>query len=203
MRPIFTVAFMWLLTTGSSCQTTTGSNGMIVQSQNGATIAMVLVFAAYCLLDQEACGGGEPSLEQQLDAKFEENVRLFKSGDSAGLQGICSLAHSGYPKAQYFYGVHLFKSSPPNITASVVWLERASAQGHKVAGFVLDQLPEAKASQGDWEADLAECSAATAARASEAVMSGRASQTARTAPRVRALDTPRTPVSIQYQSSCA
>ena len=89
MRPIFAVAFMWLLTTGSSCQTTTGSNGMIVQSQNGATIAMVLVFAAYCLLDQEACGGGEPSLEQQLDAKFEENVRLFKSGDSAGLQGIC------------------------------------------------------------------------------------------------------------------
>ncbi len=104
MRPIFAVAFMWLLTTGSSCQTTTGSNGMIVQSQNGATIAMVLVFAAYCLLDQEACGGGEPSLEQQLDAKFEENVRLFKSGEFRPTAKI--------PQARQWNGPTVLRNAP-------------------------------------------------------------------------------------------
>ena len=70
---------------------------MGIESQNGVTVTLMAVFAAYCLLDKETCGGGDPSLEQQLDAKFEENVRRFKTGDRTGLQRIFWLAHPGYP----------------------------------------------------------------------------------------------------------
>ncbi len=155
--PILGAALMvWFATVGSSCQTTTGSDGLRVQSSNGATVALVAVFAAYCLLDRKACGG-EPSPEQLLDDKFEEGVRRFKAGDPSGLQQVCWLAHSGYPKAQYYYGVELFKERPQDTRESVGWLKRASAQGYRAADFMLDQVPRTGSAQGAWEPDVAEC----------------------------------------------
>jgi hypothetical protein len=134
------LVMLWLLTTGSSCETTGQANSLRIESADGGVIIMLVLVAGYCLLDVERCGGGEPTPLQKVQATFENGVRRYQEGDPRGLQWICLSAHQGYAKAQYFYGTHLFKRDPDHPSESIAWLARAGAQGHTAANFVLRQI---------------------------------------------------------------
>lgn len=76
----------------------------------------------------------------QVQMTFESGVDLIKKGDSTGLDWICLAGHQGYAKAQYYYGVHLFRHDPTNSAESLAWLKRAAAQDHKAARHMLVQM---------------------------------------------------------------
>ncbi len=134
------LVMLWLLTTGSSCETTGQTNSLRIESADGGVVIMLVVVAGYCLLKPERCGGGEPTPLQKVQATFEDGVRRYQQGDPAGLQWVCLSAHQGYAKAQYFYGAHLFRRDSAHPSESIAWLERAGAQGHTAANFLLRQI---------------------------------------------------------------
>jgi hypothetical protein len=134
------LVMLWLLTTGSSCETTGQANGLTIESADGGVVIMLVVVAGYCLLDTERCGGGEPTPLQKVQATFESGVQRYQQGDPTGLQWVCLSAHQGYAKAQYFYGAHLFRRDSAHPSESIAWLERAGAQGHTAANFLLRQI---------------------------------------------------------------
>jgi hypothetical protein len=134
------LVMLWLLTTGSSCETTGQANSLTIQSADGGVVIMLVLVAGYCLLDTERCGGGEPTPLQNVQATFENGVRRYRDGDPTGLQWVCLAAHQGYAKAQYFYGAHLFRRDSAHPSESIAWLERAGAQGHAAANFLLRQI---------------------------------------------------------------
>ena len=134
------LVFIWLLASGSSCETTADAGSLTVQSRNGGVAILVGVFVAYCLVDPAACGGGPPTRDERQQAAFTKGLSQYEAGDPTGLKQICLLAHAGMPQAQYAYGVHLFRASPQHPARSVPWLARATAQGNKAAAFLLRQI---------------------------------------------------------------
>ncbi len=134
------LVMLWLLTTGSSCETTGQANSLRIESADGGVVIMLVLVAGYCLLDTERCGGGEPTPIQKVQTTFEDGVRRYQEGDPTGLQWVCLSAHQGYAKAQYFYGAHLFKRDPDHPSESIAWLGRAGAQGHTAANYLLRQI---------------------------------------------------------------
>ena len=83
------LVMLWLLTTGSSCETTGQANSLTIQSADGGVVIMLVLVAGYCLLDTERCGGGEPTPLQNVQATFENGVRRYRDGDPTGLQWVC------------------------------------------------------------------------------------------------------------------
>ena len=132
---------IWILTTGSTCQSTfTGSNFQ-AQGEGAGVILVVLVAAGIsCLAYPEACGGGEPSPMARVQMTYEDGVDQLANGDSSGLELICLAGLQGYAKAQYHYGVYLFRQQPARYDESLAWLKRAAAQDHKAARHLLSQL---------------------------------------------------------------
>lgn len=143
VRRSFSLAFLflWILTTGSTCQSSIEGGHFQAQGSGLAVIAVVLVAAGVsCLADSEICGGREPTASDQAQLDFETGLSRLKKGDSSGLSWICLAGLHGNARAQYFYGVYLLRRNPANPAASLVWLRRAAAQDHKAAGFVLRQM---------------------------------------------------------------
>ena len=66
---------IWILTTGSTCQSTfTGSNFQ-AQGEGAGVILVVLVAAGIsCLAYPEACGGGEPSPLKRVHMTYQSGV---------------------------------------------------------------------------------------------------------------------------------
>ena len=114
-------------------------------------ILVVLVAAGVaCLASENGCQGREPAPFDQVQTTFESGVDLIKKGNSAGLDWICLAGHQGYAKAQYYYGVHLFRHDPTNSVESLAWLKRAAAQDHKAARYMLVQMTDW--TRGAWNA---------------------------------------------------
>lgn len=132
---------LWILTTGSTCQSSIEGSHFQAQGNGAAVILVVLVGAGVaCLASLDDCGGREPTALDQAQMTFESGLERLKQGDSSGLDWICLAGLHGNASAQYFYGVHLFREDPANLAASVAWLKRAAAQDHKAARFVLRQM---------------------------------------------------------------
>ncbi len=141
MRQRFILAFiaLWFLTTGSSCQTSFQSSNFSAQGQGLAVVAVVLVAGGIFCLADERCGAGAPTPRERLEADFQAGRRSFEAGDRAGLARICVAAQQGSARAQYYYGAYLLRRDGAFTPESLIWLERAAAQGHKAAAFVLYQ----------------------------------------------------------------
>jgi TPR repeat protein len=140
-RLVFALLGVWFLTTGSTCQSTLQSSSFRAQGNGAAAVVLVVLVGAgvACLADPEGCGGREPTPFDQVRMTFESGVDRLEKGDSSGLQLICLAGLQGYAKAQYFYGVHLFRQDPAHPAQSLAWLRRAAAQDHKAARFVVAQ----------------------------------------------------------------
>ncbi|MFQ5972314.1 MAG: hypothetical protein ACE5Q3_08255, partial [Alphaproteobacteria bacterium] len=105
---------VWLVTSGSSCQTTVSDGSSTVALSGAAAgvgIALYLVGgAAYCAVNTEECFPDEEALEAsfetyvQAQARFTAGLRRYQARDPEGLALICLSAHDGYSIAQYFYG---------------------------------------------------------------------------------------------------
>jgi hypothetical protein len=138
---VFVLLCLWVLTTGSSCQSTAQSGSLQVQGNNGAAVVVVLVAVGVaCLANPEACGGGEPTPLDKVRMTFESGIDLLDQGDPAGLERICIAGFQGDARAQYFYGTYLLRLGPAQRAASLAWLKRAAAQDHKAARYVLARL---------------------------------------------------------------
>lgn len=140
-RVILGLFGIWILTTGSTCQTTfTGSN--FRAQGNGAGVILVVLVAAgiSCLAYPETCGKSAPSPFDQIHRTYEAGVDLLAQGDASGLDLICLAGQQGYAKAQYHYAVHLFRQDSSNYDESLAWLKRAAAQDHKAARHMLSQM---------------------------------------------------------------
>lgn len=138
---VFVLLCLWVLTTGSSCQSTAQGGSLQVQGNNGAAVVVVLVAVGVaCLANPEACGGGEPTPLDKVRMTFESGIDLLDRGDPAGLDWICVAGFQGDARAQYFYGTYLLRQGPTERAASLAWLKRAAAQDHKAARYVLGQL---------------------------------------------------------------
>lgn len=145
MRRYFILALLgiWIATTGSSCQSTASGGSFRAQGEGAGVILVVLVAAGVsCLANDFKCGSPEPGPFHEVYETFETGVAQVEAGDPAGLDLICLAAHQGYAKAQYYYGVHLFRQNPTNAGESLAWLERAAAQDHKAARYMLAQMSD-------------------------------------------------------------
>lgn len=132
---------IWILTTGSMCQSTVTGSHFQAQGEGAGVILVVLVAAGIsCLAYPEACGGGEPSPMERVQMTYESGADLLANGDSSGLYLICLAGQQGYAKAQYRYGVYLFRQGPARYRESLAWLKRAAAQDNKAARYMLSQL---------------------------------------------------------------
>jgi len=132
---------IWILTTGSTCQSTIQGSQFQAQGEGAAVILVVLVAAGIsCLAYPDGCGEREPLPMDPVYRTYEDGVERLNDGDSSGLELVCVAGHQGYAKAQYHYAVHLFRQEPPRYEASVAWLKRAAAQDHKAARHMLSQL---------------------------------------------------------------
>lgn len=142
-RRVFVLALLclWVLTTASTCQSTVRSSNFRAQG-NGAGVVLVVLagVAVACLASPEGCGEREPTPLDQVRMTFESGVDLLDKGDPSGLDWICVAGFQGDPRAQYFYGIHLLRQGPTQTAASLAWLNRAAAQDHKAARYVLVQL---------------------------------------------------------------
>ena len=140
---IFALLCIWILTTGSSCQSTVTGSSFQAQGEGAGVILVVLVAAGVaCLANEYGCRGRPPTPLEQVQGTFESGVDLIKQGDSAGLDWICLAGHQGYARAQYYYGVHLFRQDPTNSVESLAWFRRAAAQDHKAARQMLVQMTD-------------------------------------------------------------
>ncbi len=140
---IFALLCIWILTTGSTCQSTVTGSSFQARGEGAAVILVVLVAAGVaCLASENGCQGREPTPLDQVQTTFESGVDLIKNGNSAGLDWICLAGHQGYAKAQYYYGVHLFRHDPTNSVESLAWLKRAAGQDHKAARHLLVQMTD-------------------------------------------------------------
>jgi hypothetical protein len=147
---IFGLLVIWVLTTGSSCQTNVkGGTGNFHASgaAAGVGIAVFLVGGGiYCIAYTEECFPDEEALQAQAaayaeaQATFAAGLRRHSEGDPAGMEWICRSAHTGYAAAQYFYGVHLYRLGPERRSESVAWLRLAAAQRHTAADLMLRQV---------------------------------------------------------------
>ncbi len=137
------LAWLWILTTGSTCQSSVESSHFQAQGNGAAVVLVVLVGAGVaCLADLDDCGGREPTAVDRAQMTFEAGLARLKRGDSSGLDWICLAGLQGNARAQYYYGVHLLREGPENRAASLAWLKRAAAQDHKAAGYVLRQMTD-------------------------------------------------------------
>jgi hypothetical protein len=140
---IFALLCIWILTTGSTCQSTVTGSSFQARGEGAAVILVVLVAAGVaCLASENGCQGREPTPFDQVQTTFESGVDLIKQGNSTGLDWICLAGHQGYAKAQYYYGVHLFRRDPTNSVESLAWLKRAAGQDHKAARHMLVQMTD-------------------------------------------------------------
>ena len=145
VRRSFVLALLciWILTTGSTCQSSYQGSHFQAQGNGAGVIVVVLVAVAVsCLTSPYGCGDREPMPFDQVQMTFESGVGLIKNGSSSGLDWICLAGHQGYAKAQYYYGVHLFRHDPTNSVESLVWLKHAAAQDHKAARHMLSQMTD-------------------------------------------------------------
>ena len=146
----FVLFSVWLLTTGSSCQTTAQGSNFHFESSGAASAAGIGVFLVaagiYCLANTENCFPDEEKLQAraasyaQAQATFTAGLRRYREGDPTGIESICLSAHRGYANAQYFYGTHLFKQGPTRTAEGVAWLRRAAMQGHREADILIRQV---------------------------------------------------------------
>ncbi len=147
---IFALVAVWLLTTGSSCSFSS-SNGQttIVATDYAAAIGagvMLVGIGIYCIVETEECFPDEEALQAQADAferaraTYTAGLRRHQKGDPKGLEWICLSAHQGYARAQYSYGVYLYRQGPVYETEAVEWLWQAAAQGHQQADIMLRQV---------------------------------------------------------------
>jgi len=144
---IFALLCIWIATTGSTCQSTATGGSFQAQGQGAGVILVVLVAVGIaCLANENGCQAREPTPFDQVQMTFESGVDMIEQGDSAGLDWICLAGLQGYAKAQYYYGVHLFRHDPANSVESLAWLKRAAAQDHKAARHMLVQMT-------DWTSD--------------------------------------------------
>lgn len=138
---VLSLLCLWVLTTGSTCQSTVQGGSFRAQG-NGAGVVLVALagVAVACLASPEGCGEREPMPLDHVRMTFESGVDLLEKGDPSGLDWICVAGFQGDPRAQYLYGIHLFRQDPTQTAASLAWLNRAAAQDHKAARHVLIQL---------------------------------------------------------------
>jgi len=145
----FALLCLWILTTGSTCQSSFQGGSFQAQGNNGGAVLVVLVAVGIsCLANPEVCGGREPTPLDKVRMTFESGVDLLDKGDSAGLDWICVAGFQGDARAQYFYGIYLLRQGPSRRAASLAWLKRAAAQDHKAARYVLGQLTGRAAAPG-------------------------------------------------------
>ena len=147
---LFGLLTIWILTTGSSCQTNVNSGSGSFQASGAAAGASVVVFlvgaSIYCIAYTEECFPDEEALQAraaayaEAQATFAAGLRRKGEGDPTGIEWICQSAHKGYAAAQYFYGVHLYRLGPERRIESEAWLRRATAQGHTAADLMLRQV---------------------------------------------------------------
>lgn len=146
----FGLLSIWMLATGSSCETMVRGGNFSAQASGTAAAAGIVVFlvgtGVYCLVYNEECFPDEAELQARADAHaqaqaaFTAGLRRYREGDPAGLEGICLAAHRGYAGAQYFYGTHLLRRGPGRGAEGAAWLRRAAAQGHREANILLRQV---------------------------------------------------------------
>lgn len=147
---IFGLLCIWIATTGSSCQTTVTGSNFQAQGEGAGVVVVVLVAAGVaCLTSEYGCRAVPPGPFHQVQATFESGVEQIENGNPAGLDLVCLAAHRGYAKAQYYYGVYLFRQNPTNSVESRAWLKRAAAQDHKAARFMLAQMTDWRRAAGD------------------------------------------------------
>lgn len=140
---IFALLCLWIMTTGSTCQSTFQGSTFQAQGQGAGVILVVLVGAGVaCLANLDDCGGREPTPLERVHKTFESGLALLDRGDPSGLDLICLAGLQGDPQAQYFYGVHLLRRDPAHVAESLAWLRRAAAQDHKAARYVLVQMAD-------------------------------------------------------------
>lgn len=152
-RFILALLGLWILTTGSSCQSTVTATNFRAQGSGAGVIIVVLAGAGIaCLISESACAEPEPGPFDEVQTTFETGVDLMKRGDAAGLYWICVAGQQGYAKAQYYYGVHLFRRDPADSAASLAWLKRAAAQDHKAARHLVLQMTDWR--KGRWDGPL-------------------------------------------------
>ncbi len=138
---------VWLLTTASSCHISgSGGSGTIAASGAAAGISIALYLGGgvvLCIVQTEVCFPDEEALQARYEtyvlaqARFTRGFRLYQAQNPEGLALICQSAHDGYSIAQYFYGSHILKHEPQSRAEAIAWLQRAEAQGHRMADIVL------------------------------------------------------------------
>ena len=140
---VYALLFVWFATTGSSCQTTATGSNFQAQGEGAGVILVVLVAVGVaCLTSENPCDPYEPGPFDQVQSTFETGLKMIEAGDPAGLDWVCLAARQGYAKAQYYYGVHLFRRDPSNATESLAWLSQAAAQDHKAARYMLVRMSD-------------------------------------------------------------
>ncbi|MDX1424162.1 MAG: hypothetical protein R3322_13550 [Kiloniellales bacterium] len=138
---VLALLFVWIATTGSSCQSTVQGSNFRAQGSGAGVVLVVLVGAGVaCLANPEGCGPREPTPIERVQMTFQSGLERLENGDPSGLDWICVAGFQGDPRAQYFYGVRLLRQDPPRTAASLAWLRRAAAQDHKAARYVLAQM---------------------------------------------------------------
>ena len=77
---------IWLLTTGSSCQSSFSGTGFRAQGEGGGVILVVLAAAAVsCLAYPEMCGDGPPQPFDHVRETYESGVAKLAKGDASGI----------------------------------------------------------------------------------------------------------------------
>ena len=147
---IFGLLCIWIATTGSSCQSTASGGSFQAQGEGAGVILVVLVAAGVsCLTSEYGCRALPPGPFDQVQETFETGVAQIENGTPAGMDLVCLAAHQGYAKAQYYYGVYLFRQNPTNSVESLAWLKRAAAQDHKAARFMVAQMTDWRSAVDD------------------------------------------------------
>ncbi|MDX1575078.1 MAG: hypothetical protein R3285_02720 [Kiloniellales bacterium] len=141
---------VWLLTTGSSCSVNVNNGRTTIVASDYAAVAgagvMLVGIGIYCIVETEECFPDEEALQAQADAferaraTYTAGLRRHQKGDPKGLEWICLSAHQGYARAQFFYGVYLYRQGPDREAEAVEWLWQAAAQGHQQADIMLRQV---------------------------------------------------------------
>ncbi len=147
---IFALIAVWLLTTGSSCSFSSNNGQTTIVATDYAAAAgaavMLVGIGIYCIVNTEECFPDEEALQAQADAferaraTYTAGLRRHQKGDPKGLEWICLSAHQGYARAQYSYGVYLYRQGPEYEAEAVEWLWQAAAQGHQQADIMLRQV---------------------------------------------------------------
>ncbi len=165
---IFALMAIWLLTTGSSCSVNVNNGRTTIVASDYAAAAgagvLLVGIGIYCIVETEECFPDEEALQAQADAferaraTYTAGLRRHQKGDPKGLEWICLSAHQGYARAQYSYGVYLYRQGPEYEAEAVDWLWQAAAQGHQQADIMLRQVAGVSppAANGRHYADLAE-----------------------------------------------